>query len=93
MGFDVSTCNVDESKLRGRLWIHENRDMLKAKQFWSNLTKIPERQFQKVYVAENKVNSKKIRKRIHEYGVFGIGFSNTKTYRKLMGWIGGITLD
>lgn len=83
-------CNIDESKIRGRLWIHENRNEEKARFFWSKLCNIPINQFHKSYIAENKINSKKIRKNIHEYGVFGISFSNAKTHRKIMGWIAGI---
>ncbi len=82
--------NISNEKIRGRLWIYENRDELKAKKFWSELCSIPLEQFHKSYIAENKVSSKKIRKNIHEYGVFGIAFSNTKIHRKIMGWLSGI---
>ncbi len=82
--------NISDEKIKGRLWIHENRNELKARKFWSELCDIPMENFHKSYIAENKVNSKKIRKNIHEYGVFGIAFSNTKIHRKLMGWIAGI---
>lgn len=84
-------CNVHSSKLRGRLWIHTNREETKARLFWSDLTKIPLPQFYKSYIAENKVNSKKVRKKVHEYGVFGISYSDTKKHRQIMGWIAGIT--
>lgn len=84
-------CKIDNAKLRGRLWIHENRDQEKAKIFWSNLIKIPINQFQKTYVAENKINSKKIRKKIHEFGVLGVSFSSSEIHRKIMGWIAGIS--
>jgi len=82
---------ISDDKIKGRLWIHErNRDELKAREFWSELCNIPLEHFHKSYIAENKVFSKKIRKKVHEYGVFGIVFSNTKIHRKLMGWIAGI---
>ncbi len=81
---------IDESKIRGRLWIHKNRDVKRAKAYWSKLTNIPLSQFHKPYVAEDKTDSKKIRKNIHEYGVFSISIGNSKMHRKLMGWIGGI---
>lgn len=82
--------NISNEKIRGRLWIHKNRDELKAKKFWSELCSIPLEQFNKSYIAENKVSSKKIRKKIHEYGVFGIAFANTKIQRKILGWLSGI---
>jgi hypothetical protein len=81
-------CKVQESKLRGSLWIHENLDIKKAEKFWSKLTNISLNQFQKTYVVQNK--TKKIRKNIHEYGVFAIKFTDSSTHRKLMGWIKGI---
>lgn len=84
-------CMVQNSKFRGNLWIHENHDELRATKFWSKLTGIPLKQFHKSYIAENKINSKKIRKHIHEFGVFGISFSDSKKHRKIMGWISGIT--
>lgn len=83
-------CNVPENKFRGAIWIHDNLDANKAKEFWSNLTKIPHHQFYKTYIAENKVNSRKIRKNIHKFGVFSIQYSNTKAHRKILGWMSGV---
>ena len=84
-------CPISRNKLCGRLWIHENRSEQNAKEFWSKLCQIPISQFYKSYIAENKTKSKKIRKKLHEYGVFGITFSNAKTHRRIMGWVSGIT--
>ncbi len=81
-------CKVQESKLRGSLWIHENLDRIKAERFWSKLTKIPLKQFQKTYIVEQK--RRNIRKNIHEYGVFSIRFTDATIHRKIMGWIKGI---
>ena len=83
-------CNVPESKLRGSIWIHENLDIKRAIEFWSKLSNIPKKQFYKTYIAKNKIGSAKIRKNIHQYGVFSLGFSDAKTHRKLMGWIAGV---
>lgn len=81
-------CKMPNSKLRGNLWIHENLNKANAEKFWSKLTKIPLSQFQKTYVVKNKTI--KIRKNIHEYGVFSIRFTDATIHRKLMGWIKGI---
>lgn len=83
-------CKVPEPKLRGAIWIHDNLDADKAKKYWSNLTGIPESQFYKTYVVKNKVDSYKIRKNLHNYGVFSVRFSDARMYRKLMGWIAGV---
>jgi len=81
---------VPEEKFRGQIWIHDNLNERKAKRFWSELTRIPINQFHKSYIAENKVNSKKIRKNINEYGVFAIRISNSWLQRKIMGWLSGV---
>jgi len=90
MNWFIKFCNVPMHKFRGAIWIHENLNAMKARKFWSKLTEIPESQFNKTYIAENKVNSRKIRKKRHEYGVFSIRISDVKTQRKILGWISGI---
>ena len=81
---------VKDEKFRGAIWLHEELDENKAKQFWSKLTKIPLSQFYKTYRAKDKKFSNKIRKNIHEYGVFSFYVNDTNLLRKIMGWIGGI---
>ena len=83
-------CNVPPSKFRGAIWLHEGRSESDAKKFWSELTGIPLSQFHKTYIAKNKTGSKKIRKNIHEFGVFAIRFSDKDKHRRIMGWISGI---
>ena len=83
-------CHVPESKLRGGLWIHDNLSVKTAIKHWSDLTKIPISQFHKTYVAKNKFGSLKIRKNLHNYGVFSIRFSDARIHRKIMGWISGM---
>ncbi len=78
---------VPMNRLRGSIWLHEGLSEEKAKLFWSHITKIPLDQFRKTYIAKNKVDSKKVRKNIHQYGVFAVRFSNSDTHRKIMGWI------
>ncbi len=83
-------CHLPMSKLRGAIWIHDNLDEVAAKRFWSDLTNIPKEQFHKTYIAKNKKDSKKIRKNIHQYGVFAIKFSDSTTHRRIMGWISAL---
>lgn len=78
------------SRFRGAIWLHEGLSEEKAKNFWSQLTGIPHTNFHKTYVAVNKVNSKKIRKNIHEYGVFSIRCSDSKAHRRILGWISAL---
>jgi hypothetical protein len=60
---------------------------VKSNNIWSNLTGIPRNQFFKTYIAKVKTDSKKIRKNIHQYGVFSISFGHSDTHRKIIGWI------
>lgn len=83
-------CCLPISKFRGAIWIHEGLDVENAKKYWSSLTGIPQDQFHKTYVAENKINSKKIRKNIHQYGIFAIRFSAADKQRRIMGWISAL---
>lgn len=83
-------CKVPLSKFRGAIWLHEGLSERKAKKFWSTLTGIPEYQFHKTYIAENKKNSRKIRKNIHQFGVFAIRFTDAERQRRIMGWISAL---
>lgn len=83
-------CGVPEHKLKGAIWIHEGLDENAAKDYWAKLVNISLTQFHKTYIARNKTESKKIRKNLHNYGVFSLRFSDAKIHRKIMGWIGGV---
>lgn len=83
-------CHVSESRFRGSIWLHEGLNELKAKKYWSQLTKIPLSQFYKTYIARNKISSKKIRKNLHNYGIFSITISDKSVLRLIHGWISGV---
>lgn len=83
-------CEIPEEKFRGHIWIHDNLDEVKARKFWSKITKIPPNQFVRSYIVKNKTKSKKVRKQIHEHGVFAIQVSSAEVQRKILGWLGGI---
>ncbi len=82
--------HVPKNKFYGAIWLHEGLSESKAKKFWSMLTKIPSDHFYKTYIALNKPESKKIRKNIHQNGVFSLYVSDVVLYRKIRGWIGGV---
>lgn len=83
-------CKVPLSRFRGAIWIHEGLDAEAAKGYWSKITGIPQNQFFKTYIAKNKIDSRKIRKNIHNYGVFAINFSVSDKQRRIMGWISAL---
>lgn len=93
MSWFIEFCEIPLSRFRGAIWIHEGLDADKAKKYWSELTGIPQNQFFKTYIAENKIDSKKVRKNIHQYGVFAIKFSVSDKQRRIMGWISALMDD
>jgi hypothetical protein len=83
-------CGVPEDKFRGQIWIHSNRDEPGARRFWSKITGISEDKFHKSFVAQNKLQSRKVRKKLHKYGVFAIKVSDVAIQRKILGWMAGV---
>lgn len=81
---------VPNEKFHAAIWLHEKRSEKQAIKYWSCLTHIQPINFYKTYIAENKINSRKIRKHIHEYGVFTFYVSDVVLIRRMMGFIGGI---
>ena len=88
VGWLRNFCNVPKMKFRASLYLHDNLNEKKAKQFWSKLTKIPLGQFRKSYIVRN--NPNRLRKVRHIYGVLKITVSNANLHRKIMGWISGV---
>lgn len=88
VGWFRKFCNVPEKKFRASLYLHDNLNEKKAKQFWSELTRISLDQFRKSYIVKN--NPNRLRKVRHIYGVLKITVSNANLHRKIMGWISGV---
>lgn len=71
---------IDEWRLKGRLYIWENIDEDKAKRFWAKKLKIPINQFTKSYISKS---VPKIRNNRHEYGVCRISHGSTKIFKEI----------
>jgi hypothetical protein len=80
--------DVDESKFRVKLYLHEHLDLDAAVAFWTQLTGIPPSQFGKPYRA---VADPTIRKSKHVYGCPGVVYYSTTTLRRVMGMIAAVT--
>ena len=78
---------IDESRLRVRLYLHEGLDLSVATAFWSKLTAIPPSQFGKPYRA---VPDESIRHSKHVHGCATVGYSCSTTHRSIMGLIGAL---
>jgi transcriptional regulator with XRE-family HTH domain len=78
---------IDEARLRVRLYLHEGLDLAASVGFWSELTGIPPAQFLKPYRA---VPDPTIRHAKHVHGCVSIGYSCTTTHRSIMGLVGAL---
>lgn len=87
MKWFIKFVKVPKDRVRGAIWLHEGLSEKVAKKYWSTYTGIPLSQFHKTYIAKDKRDSGKIRKNIHEYGVFSVTFTHAESHRKIMGWI------
>jgi hypothetical protein len=76
---------IDESRLRVRLYLHQGLDLAAAVSFWSELTGIPPAQFLKPYRA---VPDPTIRHAKHVHGCVGVRYSCSATHRSIMGLVG-----
>lgn len=72
---------IDENRLRCRLYIWDFLNERKAKEFWSKEVNIPVSQFTKSYISKSRPNVRKVR---HEHGVCRISYGSTKVFGKIM---------
>jgi hypothetical protein len=79
--------DVDESRLRVRLYLHQGLDIEVATRFWSVVTAIPRAQFGKPYRA---VPDPSIRKAKHPMGCPGVSYACSRTHRAVMGLVGAL---
>jgi hypothetical protein len=81
---------IDESRLRVRLYLHEGLDLTATVAYWSAMTEIPASQFGKPYRA---VPDPSIRGTKHVHGCVSIGYSCSATHRSIMGLVGALLSD
>jgi transcriptional regulator with XRE-family HTH domain len=75
---------VDEARLRVRVYLHQGLDLEAAEAFWSELTAVPRSQFHAPYRA---IADPSIRRNKHENGCATVVYSCTKTHREIMGLV------
>jgi hypothetical protein len=81
---------IDETRLRLRLYLHAGLDLDASLAFWSGLTGIPPSQFQKPYRA---VPDPSIRHTKHVHGCVSIDYSCCATHRSIMGLVRALLGD
>lgn len=88
MLFFSKVCEVPQYKFRGHVYLHPHLNVTKAEKYWSSVSGIPLKQFQKTTQQHNKGSRNK--KDTLPYGTFMIGVYDTKLFLKIMGWMNGI---
>ncbi len=76
--------DVDEARLRVRVYLHEGLDLDAAETFWSTITAVPRGQFRAPYRA---VPDPTIRRNKHEFGCCYVNYSCARTHRAIMGLV------
>lgn len=76
--------DVDESRLRVRLYLHQDLDLEVATDAWSELTGIPASQFQRPYRA---VVDPTMRRNRHQLGCASVRYACATTHRRVMGLV------
>ncbi len=81
---------VDEARLRVRVYLHQGLDLEAAERFWSTVTAISREQFRAPYRA---VADPTIRRNKHEYGCVYVSYGCSATHRQIMGLIRALLLS
>ena len=76
--------DIDESRLRMRIYLHEGLDLDATQRFWSEVSGVPVAQFRAAYRA---VPDPTIRKAKHLQGCAYVGYSCATTKRTIMGLV------
>jgi len=79
--------DIDESRLRLHLYLHEGLDLRAAVEHWSNITGIPSDQFTKPYRAKADGS---VRRTKHEHGCAHVVYSCTYTIRAIKGMMAAL---
>jgi hypothetical protein len=75
---------IDESRLRAKVYLHAGLDLDAAELHWSAVTGIPRSQFGKAYRPEPRHG---IRHTKHEYGCAYVVYACATTHRRIMGLV------
>lgn len=78
---------IDESRLRVTLYLHQGLDLAAAVAHWSQVTGVPAAQFGKPYRAVPDVS---IRHNKHVHGCAHVGYGCTRTQREILGLMAAV---
>jgi hypothetical protein len=76
--------DIDETRLRAHVYLHQGLDLDAAEEFWSAVTEISRSQFTKAYRA---VPDPTIRRNKHEHGCAYVDYRSAEVHRSIMGLV------
>lgn len=79
--------DVDETRMRLRIYLHQGLDLTAATDHWIRVTGIPQEQVRRPYRA---VADPTIRTNKHEHGCAYVSYSCTRTHRAVMGLVAAL---
>jgi hypothetical protein len=79
--------DIDEARLRVRVYLHEGLDLDAAEKFWSEITAVPRSQFRAPYRAKADPTMRLTK---HEHGCAYVGYYCSRTHREVMGLVGAL---
>ncbi len=89
MLFLKKVCKVPTDKFRGKVFIHPHLDVKKAERYWSGISGISLRQFNKPLLAVSRASRQK--RDTLPTGTFSILIGDVYTCSKIKGWIKGLS--
>lgn len=89
MLFFKKVCKVPEAKFRGKVCIHPHLNIKAAERYWSNISKISLKQFNKPLLQVSKASQGK--RDTLPMGTFSILIGDVYTCSRIKGWIDGLS--
>lgn len=83
-------CAVPEEKITANIRSYEHLKEERIIKFWQEITKLPRKNFDKVYYGISKSSEGKKPFNRLPYGTISIRVNNTNLFHKIMGWIEGL---
>ncbi|MCX6713076.1 MAG: hypothetical protein NTY66_02625 [Candidatus Vogelbacteria bacterium] len=84
LNFLRKICGIREDRLRVYMYCYSNQHPVALIKYWSNVTKIPAKQFTKPYVRQDYQLGKEGKMR---YGLIHIRYNDKKLWQVIMGWM------
>jgi len=76
--------DIDESRLRVRVYLHEGLDLNEAEAFWSDITGVPREQFRTPYRAKADPSIRRVK---HQNGCVYVRYCCARTLRVILGLV------